>query len=129
MALSYQTALATARLQKVIDLLDAGGAAKIIIGTSALSGATGVLATFVLPVPSATISGRVLTFSGMAISAVAAAGGIAAKAELRKNDGTTVILSGLTVGVSGSGAHLIVDTASVVSGRTVYVLSGTITHP
>lgn len=129
MSIHYNDTLANARLQKVIDATDAGGSnGLLVIGTSALSGATGVLVTLTLAAPSATIAARVLTLSLTPFSAFASAGGIAAKAEIRTSAGT-VVASGLTVGDVGSGADIIVDTTAIVSGRQVFLLSGTITHP
>lgn len=127
--ITYITTLAQARLQKVLDALDVAGAAKFVLGTSALAGGvTGTLVTFTLDNPTGTISGRVLTFSGTPKTAVASAGGVTAKAELRTGAGT-VIADGLTIGAAGSAADIIVDTTSIVNGRTVYLLSATITHP
>lgn len=129
MTIAYSTAVAAARLQKVIDGVDAGaGFGLLVIGTSALSGATGVLASFTLQKPSATISVRTLTIAGSPLLAVASASGIAAKAELRTSAGT-VIASGLSIGLTGSGSDIIIDTTGVVSGRNVYLLAGTIVHP
>jgi hypothetical protein len=105
---------------------DAGaGSATLVIGTSALSGATGVLATITLAKPSFSISGGVATLLGVPLSATAAAGGTAAKAELRDSAGN-VIISGLTVGVSAS--DIIVANTTISSGQTVQVTSGTVTH-
>lgn len=128
MAITYNQTLAQARLQKVIDAEDVGGPGVLVIGTSALSGATGVLATFTLSNPSATIAVRTMTFSGTPKTAVASAGGVAAKAELRTAAGV-VVVSGLTVGVVGSACDIIIDTTAVVSGRTMYLISGAFVHP
>lgn len=127
MSATYDTTLAQLRLQAIIDRIGAGG--KLVIGTSALNGAVGVLATFTLDTPPATYVGRVLTWSGLPKFVASTAGGIAAKAEVRKSDGTTVVISGLTVGNVGSACDLIVDTTAIVNARNVYWLSGTITHP
>lgn len=131
----YNATVATNRLQVSLDAINsktfvtgsgAGSAGNLVIGDNTLSGATGVLATIPLPNPAATISGRVLTLSGVPLSATASASGTAAKAELRNNAGT-VILGGLTVGTSAS--DIIVGTTTVTSGGTVTVTGGTITHP
>ncbi len=131
MSLNYTTAIAQDRLQAVIDNIDAGGSGshgKLVIGTSALSGVTGVLVTVPLDFPSATISVKTLTFAGVPIDTTASANGTAAKAELR--DGSdTVIASGLTVGLTGSGANIIMDTTAVTTSRPVRLVSATITHP
>lgn len=128
MTIHYSTAVAQARLQQVIDALDAGSNALLVVGTSALSGATGVLFTITLDDPSATITGRVLTFSSTPIDTTGSAAGTAAKAELRDSTGT-VVADGLTVGVSGSGANIIMDSVGVTVGRPVRLLSASITHP
>lgn len=126
---TYNQTLAQARLQKVIDAIDAAGAGMLVVGTSALAGgATGTLVTFALSVPSGTISVRTLTFSGTPKTAVASAGGIAAKAEVRTNAGV-VVESGLTVGVVGSACDIIIDTTAIVNGRTIYFLSAAKVHP
>ena len=126
MAIVYNNTLKDARLQAVIDAIDAGASpGKLVIGTSALSGATGVLATITLADPSATKTGGVLTLSGTPLSVAASATGTAAKAELRDSD-DNVVASGLTVATSA--ADIIVNTTAFESGVTVQVNSGTITH-
>jgi len=96
-----------------------------VIGTSSLSGGTGVLATVTLPNPASTVSGDVLTLAGTPLSATASASGTAAKAEIRNNAGT-VIVGNLSVGTSAS--DITVNTVTVTSGQTVTVTAGTITH-
>lgn len=136
MAVNYATAVKTNRLRTVRDAIDsktfvvgsgAGATGTLVIGTSALSGATGVLATIDLPNPSASESGDTLTLLGVPLSAVAAASGLARLAEFR-NDAGTVIVSGLTVGETGSGADIIIGEENITAGQTVQVNSGTITH-
>lgn len=136
MAVSYLAGLRTDRLRLVVNRLGSAAAPTItttgvsagnlVIGTSALSGATGVLATIPLSTTPATVSGDVLTLSGVPLSATASASGTAAKAELRNNAGD-VIVGGLTVGTSG--ADVIISNTTITSGQTVQVTSGTITHP
>lgn len=126
MAVVYATTLKTTRMTAVETALDAGaGAAQLVIGTSALSGATGVLATIALADPAGTVSGAVLTLSGMPKSAVAVATGTAAKAELRDSTGS-VVISGLTVNTSA--ADIIINSTSISVGQTVQINSGSITH-
>jgi hypothetical protein len=136
MAVNYSGTLKTNRMQLVADLVasktiaspistGAGSAGSLVIGTSSLSGATGVLATIPLQNPAATVSGSVMTISGVPLTANASAGGTAALAELRNNAGTAIV-SGLTVGTATS--DVIVTTVTVVSGQPVTVTSGTITH-
>jgi hypothetical protein len=134
MSVTYSSTLKTNRMQLVADLIagktqasstGSATAGSLVIGTSSLSGATGVLATIALGTTPGTVSGAVLTLSGTPLSATASATGTAAKAELRNNSGS-VIVSGLTVGTSGS--DIILDSTSITSGQTVTINSGTITH-
>ncbi len=136
MSVTYPTNVKNNRLKMVFlsgavtpasgDNVDANsGVGNIIIGTSALSGATGVLATIPLPKPSASIASGVATLLGTPLSAAASATGTAAKAEIRDSAGN-VIISGLTVGTSGSDINL--NSTSISSGQTVTITSGTITH-
>jgi hypothetical protein len=135
MPVNYNATVRTNRLRNVVDAVDSktyvvgsgtGSAGNLIIGTSALSGATGVLATIPLQNPAATVSGNVLTIAGVPRTATATATGTAALAEIRNNAGT-VIVSGLTVGTSGT--DIIISSTAISSGQTVQVNSGTITHP
>lgn len=134
MSVVYSTTLKSNRMQLVIDLINgltqasstgSASAGSLVIGTSALSGATGVLATLALDTTPATVSSGVLTLSDTPLSVTASASGTAAKAEFRNNAGT-VIVSGLTVGTSAS--DIILGTTTITSGGTVTITSGTITH-
>jgi hypothetical protein len=138
MAVVYSDTLKTNRLQIMSDRVAGKTAAaatgsatagQLVIGTAALSGATGVLATIALPTAPFVVSGSgtvIATLQGVPLSVNASATGTAAKAELRQNNGTTVEASGLTVGTSGSDINL--TSVSITSGQTVTVTSGTITH-
>jgi hypothetical protein len=133
MAVTYSSTVKDKRLEMVVCYIasntssptQAGTAGQLVIGTSALSGGTGVLATIALSTTPGTVTGGVLTLSGVPLSVAASATGTAAKAEIRNNAGTTVI-SGLTVGTSGS--DVIISSTSITSGQTVTVTAGTITH-
>ena len=103
----------------------AGSAGTLVIGTSALSGSTGVLATITLQNPAFTEGSQVLTLAGVPLSATAFAAGTAALAEIRNNGGTAIV-SGLTVGTSGANINL--GSVSITSGETVSITSGTVTH-
>lgn len=133
MSVVYPNTVKTPRLQVVADLIASktiaastgtATAGSLVIGTSALSGATGVLATIPLSATPGTVSGNVFTLSGTPLSATATATGTAALAEFRNNAGT-VIISGLTVGTTGT--DVIIGSVSISSGQTVQVTSGTIT--
>lgn len=134
MAVNYSATLKTNRMQLVADLIASKVAAAstgtatagtLVIGTSALSGATGVLATVTLPATAFTVSGSVATLQGVPLTTTATGTGAAALAELRNNAGT-VIVSGLTVGTSLT--DIIISSTAITSGQTVQVNSGTLTH-
>lgn len=134
MSVIYDNTTKNNRLVQVVEAIQgktvAAGtgtatAGSVVIGTSALSGATGVLATIPLGTTPATVASQVLTLSGVPLSATASATGTAAKAEIRNNSGT-VIVSGLTVGTSGT--DIVLNSTSITSGQTVTITSGTLTH-
>ena len=135
MPVNYPATVATPRLQVMADLVagktiaaatGTATAGSLVIGTSGLSGATGVLATIPLPTTAFTVSGKVATLQGVPLSATASATGTAALAELRNNSGT-VIASGLTVGTTGT--DIVLGSTAISSGQQVSITSGTITAP
>lgn len=124
MAVTYTTAVKTARMTAVRDQIDLGAGAGVLqIGTAAMAT---VLAEFTLNDPSGTISNGVLTLSGFPKSDTSAnASGTAAAARIRDSNATDVV-TGLTVGTSGT--DIILDSVSITSGQTVTLNSATITH-
>lgn len=125
MAVTYSTAVKTARMQAVIDQIDAGaGAGTLEIGTTGMGT---VLAVLTLADPSGTASAGVLTFDfDPDISDTSAnATGTAAEARIKDSNGT-VVISGLTVGTSGT--DIVLDSTSITTGQTVTLTTGTITH-
>lgn len=124
MAVTYPTAVKNARMTAVRDAIDGGsGAGKLEIGTAGMST---VLATIALADPSGSISGGVLTLSGMPRSDTAAdATGTAAAARIRTSDNTDII-TGLTVGTAD--ADIILDSVSITAGQTVAITSAVFTH-
>lgn len=127
MAVTYSPAVKTARMTAVRDQIDAGGAAgKLEICTA---GYASVLATINLGYSGAstgTVSGAVLTLAGFPRSDTAAdASGTAAVARIRTSANADVI-TGLTVGLSGSDINL--DSVSITAGQQVTINSAAITH-
>lgn len=125
MAVTYSTAAKTARLNAVIAQIDAGaGPGTLEIGTT---GMASVLATLTLADPCGTASGDVLTFDFDPDISDASADntGTAAEARIKDSNGT-VIISGLTVGTSGT--NVVLDSVSITAGQTVTLTTGTITH-
>lgn len=124
MAVTYSNTAKTNRMTAVRDTIDAGSGAGVLqIGTT---GMATVLAEFTLNDPSGTVSGSVLTLSGFPKSDTSAnATGTAAAARIRDSSGNDVI-TGLTVGTTGSDINL--DSVSITTGQTVTLNSATITH-
>lgn len=122
MAVIYASGLRTTRMTAVRDAIDAGsGAGKIKIFTSG----DVLLATLTCSDPCGSVSGDVLTFSAITSDTSADATGTAAKASITTSADADVV-TGLTVGTSGSNINL--NTVSIVSGATVSMSSGTLTH-
>lgn len=123
MAVTYPTAVKNARLDAVKTAIGATGVLEI--GTA---GMAAVLATIALANPAAAAAAAgVLTFSGFPKSDSSADNsGTAAAARIRTASGGTDIITGLTVGLSGSDINL--DSVNITAGQTVTVNSATITH-
>jgi hypothetical protein len=125
MAVTYSNAAKEDRLQAVIALIDAGaGPGTLEIGTSAMGS---VLAVLTLADPCGSATNGLLTFDfDPDISDTSANNsGTAAAAQIKDSDGT-VVISGLTVGTSGT--DIILDSTSITTGQTVTLTTGTITH-
>jgi hypothetical protein len=122
MAVTYTTAVKNARLTAVSTAIGSTGVLEI--GTTSMGT---VLATIALDSTAGTAASAVLTFSGFPKSDVSAdATGTAAAARIRTASGGTDIVTGLTVGTSGSDINL--DSLSITAGQTVTISSATITH-
>lgn len=124
MAVVYASTLRTTRMTAVETALDAGsGAATLEIGTA---GMASILATFTLSDPAGTVSGDVLTLSSMPKTATAGNSGTAAEARLKDSSGT-IVVSGLTVGTTGTNI-IISPNTTITSGQSCTLTDGTITH-
>lgn len=122
MSVVYTTAVKNARLDAVVSQIGSTGVLEI--GTT---GMATVLATIALNSTAGTSSGGVLTFSGFPKSDTAAdAAGTAAAARIRTASGGTDIVTGLSVGTSGT--DIVLDNTSINVGQTVTINSATITH-
>jgi hypothetical protein len=123
MSVTYTTAVKNVRLDAVTTAIGTTGVLEI--GTTAMGS---VLATIALNNPAAAgASGGILTFSGFPKSDTSADNtGTAAAARIRTASGGTDIVTGLTVGLSGSDINL--DSLSITAGQTVTINSMTITH-
>ena len=124
MGVVYRSTLRTTRMTAVETDIDSGsGAATLEIGTTGFSS---VLVTFTLSDPAGTVSGDVLTGAGMPKSATAGNTGTAAEARIKESGGT-VIISGLTVGTTGTNV-IISPSTTITSGQTCNLTALTITH-
>ncbi len=124
MAVNYSATAKSNRMTAVRDTIDAGAAAGVLqIGTA---GMAAVLAEFTLNDPCGTVSGSGLTLSGFPKSDTSAnATGTAAAARIRDSNSNDVV-TGLTVGTSGSDINL--DSTNITAGQTVTLNSFTLTH-
>lgn len=125
MAVTYSTACKSARMSAVVDQIDASATAGTLeIGTTAMAS---VLATFTLADPCGTVTNGVLTldFDPDISDTSANNTGVAVAAQIKNGDGTAII-TGLTVGTSGT--EIVLDNTSINSGQTVTLTTGTITH-
>ena len=131
MAVTYATIVKENRLKNVNDAINsktyvvgsgAGSAGTLVIGTASMAT---VLATITLQNPAGVASGTAFTISGVPLSSTATGTGTAAAAEFRNNAGP-VVVSGLTVGTSGT--DITINSASITTGQTVQLTSGVINH-
>jgi hypothetical protein len=117
----YTTAVKSARMQAVVDQIGANG--KLEIGTT---GMALVIATVALGATAGTVSNGVITLSGLPISDLAAdATGVAAAARIRTS-GDVDVITGLTVGMSGT--DIVLDNTNVAIGQQVSINAATFTH-
>ena len=122
MAVTYTTAVKNARLNAVTTAIGTTGVLEI--GTSAMGT---VLATINLANPAAPAAeSGVLTFTMPQSDTAADATGTAAAARIRTSSGGTDIVTGLTVGTSGT--DIVLDHISINTGQTITITSATITH-
>ena len=120
----YATALKNTRMTDVVTAIGTTGFVNIY--TTALGT---LLASIPLPNPAGTVTGGVLTFSGMPISdPTADASGTAAAATVTTAaDGAgTVVVGGLTV--SSSAGDIVLSSTNIVAGQPVTLTAATITH-
>ncbi len=123
MAVTYTTAVKTSRMTAVATAIDAGaGAGYIEIGTAGMGT---VLATIALTDPCGSAAAGVLTLTMPHSDTSADASGTAAAARIRDSNATDII-TGLTVGTSGT--DIVLDSVTIIIGGIVSITSATITH-
>ena len=126
MAVTYATAVKTARMDAVLTQI--GDAAKVKVYTTGGSSSGTLLCEFVLPTPSGTVSGDTLTLDVDPDIADASANnsGTAAVAEIHTS-ADAVKISGLTVGTSGTDVTISPST-TITAGQTVTLTALSIQH-
>lgn len=123
MAVTYTTAVKSARMTAVLNAIDAGsGPGYIEIGTTGMGS---VLASITLTDPCGSVSNGVLTFTMPHSDTSADASGTAAVARIRDSNATDIV-TGLTVSTTGADINL--DSVNITAGQTVTLTAGSITH-
>lgn len=127
MSVVYSQTLKHTRMNDVLAALDITATASYIqiADSTGFANATDILATISFANPAATVASDVLTFASLPVSATAAQTGTASQARILDGTGS-VIISGLTVGTSGT--NIVLNTTSITAGQLVRIDSGTITH-
>ena len=118
MAVTYNVAVKTARLQATMDHF-ANGSLEILTAADVL------LASFGLDAAGGSVSGAVWTLEFDNDTVTATGSGTAAKAQI-KTSGGSAHLTGLTVGAGTGDINL--DSVSITAGQQVTLSSATITH-
>ena len=119
MATTHPTATRTSLAETIRGLVNGGSAPTLVIGTSSLSGETGVLVKITLA-DFGVAAAAVTTSASNGNNATATGTGTAAIAEVRTDPTGTVIFAG-AVGV-GSG-EVQISSTSIASGDTVTLTS------
>jgi len=126
MSVTYNTTLKNTRMNSVVSAIDNGGAGSLLFGDVSGFGGANLLAVIIFAATCGTVSGGVLTFNSTPlVDASAAATGTATQAEVEDGVGH-VVISGLTVGTSGSDINL--SSTSIVAGQSVTLTAASITH-
>ena len=122
--ITYSLAVAQARLEAVRSALNAGGGGSLRLNTAGAAPLVQVNLETSIGAPAA----RVLTVIATPKQGTATGAGAAANADLLDGS-STVVASGLTVGLTGSGSDIILNDVNIANGSLVTINSGTITHP
>ena len=126
MSVTYSTALKNTRMTDVVTAIDNGGAGSLEMGDSSGFSGAHLLSVITFAATCGTVSGGVLTFSSTPlVDSSANNTGTVTQAEVLDGVGH-VVISGLTVGTSGSDINL--SSTSIVSGQSVTITAASITH-
>lgn len=125
MTVEYVTTVATNRLTQVQNAVDA----QATHGWLRLQDNLGnTLSSLPLSLPSGSVSGRVYTITTPITDFSTALSGTAVSGILQDGNSNNVA-TGLTVGLSGSGADIILTSTQIVAGQALSITTATITTP
>lgn len=117
----YSASVKTARMQAVLDAIGSTGVLEI--GTANVGM---VLVSFALDDPAGTVTGPTLMLAGFPKTAAAIGTGVAVAARIRTSTGGADVVTGLTVGVSGT--DIVLDANQINSGQPVSLNGAALTH-
>lgn len=124
MSVIYNTTLKNTRMTDVVTAIGTTGFLNIYT-----TGLGTLLATVPLANPAGTVTGGILTFSGVPLTEASAnASGTAAAATVSTLTGGTgtVVISGLTV--SSTSGDIVLSSTNIVAGQPFTITSASITH-
>lgn len=123
MSVIYSLACINARLNAVVSTIGNGGSLVLFAQSTTIS-------TIVLAFPCGIVNGGVLTFTGTLLDPSASGTGTVTGAIVKDGLGNTVV-SGLTAGIPGTGADIIIsnglNSTFITTTQSVQLLSATIT--
>lgn len=123
MSVIYSLACINARLNAVVSTIGNGGSLVLFAQSTTIS-------TIVLAFPCGIVNGGVLTFTGTLLDPSASGTGTVTGAVVKDGLGNTVV-SGLTAGIPGTGADIIIsnglNSTFITTTQSVQLLSATIT--
>lgn len=133
MTMKFSPALRNNRAEQIIDAIDADtnpGTIKFYTGPQPATGAAitsqTLLGTLTFSKPSATATAGVITFDEITEDSEADASGTAAWARIA--DGAGAFVMDVSVGATGSGATVIMNTTGIVAGGPIRITSFEITE-
>lgn len=135
MAIGLDSTIRNARLTVIKDAVDAGSGAAKFLFYDAPRPATGgaittqtLLASVALNDPCGTVSAGVLTFDVDPVPADSSANASGDAAWARIVTSADAFVADLSVGTTGSGADIIMNTVGIISGLPVSIISAAITE-
>lgn len=124
MAIVYVSSLVTTRLTDVVTSIDSGGGSGVFRIMDALSN---TLSSMQIGRPCASVSGNLLTFSGVPwVDPAPVLTGIPTTARIENSNGN-IVISGLSVGTGSTSFDVSLSAGTISSGKTLSISPATIT--